>query len=161
MRTLPKRVENAYFQLKKSRIILKNEFDDEAIDHFEKLLNSSLPVTEYEYNIYYLIKDMYYNDKNKFINYINNSNLDSLILYTDNKRIINHFKLIYKLYINWNKDEKKYIVEKYDRLNNTKKIIEDYEEINNDNNDNNDNNENNDNNDNNENAENNEKSENN
>ena len=89
------------------------------------------------------------------------TNLDSLILYTDNKRIINHFKLIYKLYINWNKDEKKYIVEKYDRLNNTKKIIEDYEEINNDNNDNNDNNENNDNNDNNENAENNEKSENN
>ena len=131
MRTVPKRVQNAYFQLKKSRIIVKNEFDNEAIEHFEKILNSSLPVTEYEYNIYYLIKDMYYNDKNKFINYINNSNLECLILYTDNKRIINHFKVIYKLYINWNKDEKKYIVEKYDRLNNTKKIIEEYEEINN------------------------------
>jgi len=129
MRTIPKRIQNAYFQLKKSRLILKEEYDDEAIIHFEKLLNSSLPVSEYENNIYYLIKDMYYNDKNKFINYIKNSNLECLILYTDNKKIINHFNLLYKLYINWNKEEKKYIVEKYDKLNNTNKIINEYNEI--------------------------------
>jgi hypothetical protein len=129
MRTIPKRIQNAYFQLKKSRLITKEEYDDEAIMHFEKILNSSLPISEYENNIYYLIKDMYYNDKNKFITYINNSNLECLILYTDNKRIINHFNLLYKLYINWNKEEKKYIVEKYDKLNNTKKIINEYEEI--------------------------------
>ena len=131
MRTVPKRLQNAYFQLKKSRIVLKNEFDNEAIIHFEKILNSSLPVSDYENNIYYLIKDMYYNDKNKFMNYINNSNLECFILYTDNKRIINHFKLMYKLYINWDKDLKKYIIEKYDKLNNTKKIIDEYSEINN------------------------------
>jgi hypothetical protein len=129
MRTVPKRLQNAYFQLKKSRIVLKNEFDDESISHFENILNSSLPVTEYENNIFYLIKDIYYNDKNKFINYINNSNLECFILYTDNKKIINHFKLIYKLYINWDKELKKYIVEKYDSLNNTKKIIQDLAEI--------------------------------
>ena len=129
MRTIPKRIQNAYFQLKKSRLIVKEEYDDEAIMHFEKLLNSSLPVSEYENNIYYLIKDMYYNDKNKFINYIKNSNLECLILYTDNKKIINHFNLLYKLYINWNKEEKKYIVEKYDKLNNTNKIIHEYNEI--------------------------------
>jgi hypothetical protein len=129
MRTVPKRLQNAYFQLKKSRIVLKNEFDDESISHFENILNSSLPVTEYENNIYYLIKDIYYNDKNKFINYINNSNLECFILYTDNKKIINHFKLLYKLYINWDKELKKYIVEKYDSLNNTKKIIQDLAEI--------------------------------
>ena len=129
MRTIPKRIQNSYFQLKKSRLIVKEEYDDEAIIHFEKLLNSSLPVSEYENNIYYLIKDMYYNDKNKFINYIKNSNLECLILYTDNKKIINHFNLLYKLYINWNKEEKKYIVEKYDKLNNTNKIIHEYNEI--------------------------------
>ena len=129
MRTIPKRIQNSYFQLKKSRLIVKEEYDDEAIMHFEKLLNSSLPVSEYENNIYYLIKDMYYNDKNKFINYIKNSNLECLILYTDNKKIINHFNLLYKLYINWNKEEKKYIVEKYDKLNNTNKIIHEYNEI--------------------------------
>ena len=129
MRTIPKRIQNSYFQLKKSRLIVKEEYDDEAIIHFEKLLNSSLPVSEYENNINYLIKDMYYNDKNKFINYIKNSNLECLILYTDNKKIINHFNLLYKLYINWNKEEKKYIVEKYDKLNNTNKIIHEYNEI--------------------------------
>lgn len=129
MRTVPKRLQNAYFQLKKSRIVLKNEFDDDSISHFENILNSSLPVTEYENNIYYLVKDIYYNDKNKFINYINNSNLECFILYTDNKKIINHFKLIYKLYINWDKELKKYIVEKYDNLNNTKKIIQEFAEI--------------------------------
>jgi hypothetical protein len=130
MRTIPKRLQNAFFQLKKSRLILKNEFDDEAIIHFEKILNSSLPVTEYEHNIYYFIKDMYYSDKYKFMNYISNSNLECFILYSDNKKIINHFKLMYKLYINWDKDLKKYIVEKYDKLNNNKTIIEDYAEIN-------------------------------
>jgi hypothetical protein len=130
MRTIPKRLQNAFFQLKKSRLILKNKFDDDAIIHFEKILNSALPVTEYEHNIYYLIKDMYYADKSKFMNYINNSNLESFILYTDNKKIIAHFKLMYKLYINWDKDLKKYIVEKYDKLNNSKIIIDDYSEIN-------------------------------
>ena len=59
MRTVPKRLQNAYFQLKKSRIVLKNEFDNEAIIHFEKILNSSLPVSDYENNIYYLIKDIF------------------------------------------------------------------------------------------------------
>jgi hypothetical protein len=120
MRTLPKRIENAYFQLKKSRLIVKEQYDNDAIEHFEKLLNSSLPITDYENHIYYFIKDLYYDDKSKFLNYIDNSNLQALILYTNNKNIISHFNLEYKVYINWNKDEKKYIVERYSKkLNRT------------------------------------------
>jgi hypothetical protein len=120
MRTLPKRIENAYFQLKKSRLIAKGQYDNDAISHFEKLLNSSLPITDYENHIYYFVKDLYYDDKSKFLNFINNSNLQSLILYTNNKNIISHFNLEYKVYINWNKDEKKYIVERYSKkLNRT------------------------------------------
>lgn len=114
MRTIPKRVQNAYFQLKKSRLITKNEFDNDSILHFSKLLNSALPSNDYENIIYYLFKDLYYDEKHRFINYINNSNLQCLILYTDNKNIINHFNLSYKLYINWDKLNKVYIVEKYD-----------------------------------------------
>lgn len=115
MRTIPKRIENAYFQLKKSRLFAKNHYDNDAISHFEKLLNSSLPVTDYENHIYYFVKDLYYDDKTKFLNFIENSNLQSLILYTNNKNIINHFELQYKIYINWDKNEKKYIVEKYNK----------------------------------------------
>jgi hypothetical protein len=117
MRTLPKRVQNAYFQLLKSRLISKNHYDNDAINHFEKLLNSSLPQTDYENHIYYFVKDLYYDDKVKFLNYINNSNLQPLILYTNNKNIINHFNLKFKLYINWDKNEKKYIVEKFKKNN--------------------------------------------
>ena len=115
MRTIPKRIENAYFQLKKSRLIAKKHYDNDAVNHFEKLLNSSLPITDYENHIYYFVKDLYYDDKNKFLNFIENSNLQSLILYTNNKNIINHFELQYKIYINWDKNEKKYIVEKYNK----------------------------------------------
>ena len=113
MRTLPKRIQNAYFQLHKSRLIAKNHLDYDAIKHFENILNSALPVNDYEQNIYYFIKDLYYDDPSHFLNFISNSNKQSLILYTNNKNIINHFQLQYKVYINWNSKEKKYIVDLY------------------------------------------------
>lgn len=113
MRTLPKRLQNAYFQLHKSRLIAKGHLDNDAISHFEKILNSSLPSNNYEQNIYYFVKDLYYDDPSKFLNYINNSNLQSLILYTNNKNIISYFNLQYKVYINWNNIDKKYIVQLY------------------------------------------------
>lgn len=113
MRTIPKRLQNAYFQLHKSRLVAKNHLDDDAIKHFENILNSALPVNEYENNIYYFIKDLYYDDPSNFLNFISNSNKQSFILYTNNKNIINHFRLQYKVYINWNSKNKKYIVELY------------------------------------------------
>jgi hypothetical protein len=117
MRTIPKRIQNAYFQLHKSRLISKGHLDDDAVSHFEKILNSALPTTEYEQNIYYFVKDLYYDDPSKFLNYISNSNLQPLILYTNNKNIINYFDLQFKLYINWSTTEKKYIVELYKHKN--------------------------------------------
>ena len=113
MRTIPKRIQNSYFQLHKSRLISKGHLDQDAIAHFEKILNSALPNNTYEENIYYFVKDLYYDDPSKFLNYINNSNLQSLILYTNNKNIINHFNLQYKVYINWNNLDKKYVVKLY------------------------------------------------
>lgn len=117
MRTIPKRIQNAYFQLHKSRLISKGHLDNDAINHFQKILNSSLPVNEYEQNIYYFIKDLYYDNPSKFLQYISNSNLQCLLLYTNNKNIINHFNLQYKVYINWCSKEKLYIVELYSHQN--------------------------------------------
>lgn len=113
MRTVPKRIQNAYFQLHKSRLIMKGHLDSDAVLHFETILNSALPVNDYEHHIYYFIKDLYYDDPSKFLNFISNSNLQPLILYTNNKNIINHFNLQYKLYINWDAQNKKYIVQLY------------------------------------------------
>jgi hypothetical protein len=123
MRTIPKRIQNSYFQLHKSRLLSKGHLDNDAIKHFEKILNSSLPVNDYEQNIYYFVKDLYYDDPSKFLNYINNSNLQCLILYTNNKNIITHFNLQYKVYINWNTAEKKYIVEIYKSKNSSSNTL--------------------------------------
>ncbi len=117
MRTIPKRLQNSYFQLFNSRLISKKHYDNEAIKHFESLLNSSLPTTDYENAIYYFIKEIYYDDRKKFLSFIHNSNLQPFILYTNNKNIINHFELEYKIYINWDKIKKKYKVERYNKHN--------------------------------------------
>lgn len=122
MRTIPKRLQNSYFQLFNSRLISKNQYDLEAISHFEALLNASLPTTDYENSIYYFIKEMYYDDRNKFLNFIQNSNLQPFILYTNNSNIISHFNLQYKIYITWDKKNKKYKVEKFNN-NKLKKPI--------------------------------------
>lgn len=115
MRTIPKRLQNSYFQLFKSRLIAKKQYDNEAIKHFETLLNASLPTTDYENTIYYFIKELYYDNRDAFLTYISNSNKQAFILYTNNKNIIEHFNLQYKIYINWDKTNKKYIVEKYNK----------------------------------------------
>lgn len=113
MRTLPKRVQQSYSQLLKCRLISKKEYDDEAIQYFGKILNSAMPIREYDNIIYYFIKDLFHEDKEKFINYISGNNLQPLILYTDNINIIKHFNLQYKIYINWDSEKNIYIVAKY------------------------------------------------
>jgi hypothetical protein len=114
MKTLPKRLNNAYLQIQQSRLINKNQNDQDAINHFENLLNSSLPQTEYENHIYYFVKDLFHSDNDKFNKYINdNESLKPLILYTNNLFIISHFNLKYKVYISWNKITKKYQATKF------------------------------------------------
>lgn len=113
MRTVPCNLQSNYYKLKKSRLILKNEIDSDSMSYFEVALNKALPKTEYEFNIYYFLKNLYYADKQKFYNFINNSSYECLVLYTDNISIVKHFDLFNKVFIKWNKEEKKYIVSEY------------------------------------------------
>ena len=115
MKTIPKRLYNSYLQLFKSRLIAKKQYDMEAIKHFETLLNASLPTTDYENTIYYFIKELYYDNRESFLKYIKNTNKQAFIIYTNNINIIEHFNLQYKIYINWDKINKKYIVDKYNQ----------------------------------------------
>ena len=113
MRTIPCNLHSNYYKLKKSRLILKNEVDEDSISYFELALNKALPKTEYEFNIYYFLKNLFHSDKQKFYNFINNSSYECLILYTDNISITKHFNLFNKVSIKWNKEEKKYEIYKY------------------------------------------------
>ena len=114
MRTIPVPLQKAYYALKKSRLISKSEIDDDSISFFEHVLNKALPEHEYDYNIYYFVKSLYYNDKSKFYNFINNTKYECLILYTDNVSIVRHFNLMHKLNVCWDKETKKYHCSKYD-----------------------------------------------
>lgn len=108
MRTLPHNLYSSYYKLKKSRLIKDNIVDPDSILYFQNILNSGLPKIESEFVLYYFIKNLFYSDKSKFYNFINNSTFECLVLYTDNLYISNHFNLGSKVYINWNKDTKLY-----------------------------------------------------
>lgn len=114
MRTIPVPLQKSYYALKKSRLIFKGEFDDESIAFFEHVLNKALPDQEYDFNIYYFVKSLYYNDKQKFYNFINNTKYECLLLYTDNVSIVRHFNLMHKLNLSWDKETKRYHCSKYE-----------------------------------------------
>ena len=112
MRTIPHNIQNAYYKLKKSRLVKENIIDSDSLLHFESVLNSGLPKSNDEFVIYYFIKNLFYNDKSKFYNFINNSGFECLVLYTDNLCISNHFNLVSTLYVSCNKDDQLYNIKK-------------------------------------------------
>lgn len=112
MRTIPHNLQNAYYKLKKSKLVKDNILDDESISYFESILNNGLPKTETEFSLYYFIKTLFYNDKLKFYNYINHSSFECFVLYTDNLFISDHFNLKSKVYIGWDKETKLYNIKK-------------------------------------------------
>lgn len=110
MRFKVQRLVNNFYTIKKSRLIDKKEVDEESISYFEHTLNKSISVeTETEKTIYYFVKYMFYQNKNKFYNFIKNSPLEYLVLFTENTFILKHFGLFEKIKLTWDDVEKKYI----------------------------------------------------
>lgn len=125
MRSLPNYLINSYHQLTRSNLVLKKDVSIENIKYFETLLNRSIPpIADKEIRaVYYFNKEKYHSNKNGFIKDISiiNPMYISLILWTDNKQILKHFDLIGDIYLQWDKNTEKYIVEVYDinkRINN-------------------------------------------
>lgn len=136
-RTIPWRLHNAYIKLQKSKIVKNNIINEENIDYFQSILNSCLPKTDEEKNLYYFIKEQYHNNKGKFTRYYLSGEDDycCFLLWTDNRNIMNHMKLQNKIFIKWDNTDKldqKYIVEQFIPQNNTELEIENVikEEIN-------------------------------
>ena len=123
MRTFPNNLRNSYYSLKKSRLYTKGEIDDDALSFFEYMVNKSLPTNELDNNKYYFIKSLFYSDKQKFYNFIDNSPRECLILYTDNVSILRHFNLLKKVNLKWDPEKKKYLCSKF----NTENTIDDIE----------------------------------
>lgn len=118
MRSLPNFLINSYHQLVRSNLVLKKDVSIENIKYFEMLLNRSIPSKDDKEirAVYYFNKEKYHSNKNGFIKDISiiSPMYISLILWTDNKQILKHFDLIGDIYLRWDKQLEKYIVEVYD-----------------------------------------------
>jgi len=112
MRTIPHNLQNAYYNLKKSKLVKDKIVDDNSLNYFESTLNSALPQNENDFILYYFIKNLFYNNKHKFYSFVAYSDYDSLLLYTDNLHIVKRFNVADLIYINWDKDTKLYKVSK-------------------------------------------------
>ena len=80
MRTIPHNLQNAYYKLKKSKLVKENIIDSDSISYFESVLNNGMPKNENDFILFYFIKNLFYNDKSKFYNFINNSGFECLVL---------------------------------------------------------------------------------
>ena len=106
-----KRLMSCYKKISVSRLVLRNETDEESLDYFNNILNETNPKNQDESNIKYCIRKLYLNDKNSFLRCIEKD--PYLILLTDTQAIVMHFKIQYSVFIKWNKIE--YIVELFNK----------------------------------------------
>jgi hypothetical protein len=111
---LPKVLFNSYTQLKKSRVVVKKENDNNAIAYFNNMLNQAQPVSHDDFLIQQFVKNMYNENKRSFLKFIRTvPGLDALILWTDANTIVNEFGLKGVVYIKWTGKDSLYTVSKY------------------------------------------------
>ena len=112
MKYIPNNLSSSYRKIQKSPV-LQGDTSDIEIKRFEDLLNKALPSEHDNYDLFLFIKELFHNNKNKFLKFIENSDYNCFILWTENKTIMNRLNLRKKVYIKWDSENKNYIVERY------------------------------------------------
>ena len=112
MKYIPNNLSTAYRKILKSPI-LQGEVTDAEVTRFEELLNKALPTSQDNYDLFLFVKELFHNNKNKFLKFIENSEYNCFILWTENKTIMNRLNLRKKVYVKWNPETKQYVVERY------------------------------------------------
>ena len=104
--------------IKKSRTVVKKSVDEEALGYLQKVLNKSQPTTPEEIILHKFVKGMYNENKRRFLAFIKGSRLESLILWTESRVIVNYLGLRDLVYIKW-KGEELYLVTPFNKVNGT------------------------------------------
>lgn len=112
MKYIPNNLSSAFRKIQKSPI-MHGEVTDVEVKKFEDLLNKALPSSQEDYTLFLFIKELFHNNKNKFLKFIENSEYSCFIAWTENKCIMNRLNLRGRVYIKWDQENKQYIVEKY------------------------------------------------
>jgi len=125
MRTIPKLLATNYNNLVKSKVVSRNDLSEASIKEFADLLNKcqidfSTEATIdniSERNLYYFIKELYHSNPREFIKFFSLYPFLPLIMWSEARIIMNHFKLREKVYIKWNPRTRLYTAEKFLKKN--------------------------------------------
>jgi hypothetical protein len=96
---LPKELVVGYRLLCNSRLAKRKEIDEDALTHFEKILNNAQPKNPSEITMYNTIQFLFKSDRKRFNEYINTPRLICLILWTEPRAIAYHFHLVNIVYV--------------------------------------------------------------
>lgn len=99
-RSYIERLKWAHGNLMKSRVVTKGESDEDALGFFEHYCNESLPQTPEEVEFRTLVKNMYFTDKTAFGKCVREQPF--LMLLTEARAFVYHFKVQNLIYIRWN-----------------------------------------------------------
>lgn len=110
---LPRSLYVGYNLLKKSRVAVKKENDEEALVYFQNILNEAQPSTPDDILLHKFVKGMYNENKYKFLSFIKNTSHECLVLWTESKAIINYLGLRGVVYVKWTGKETLYSVSQF------------------------------------------------
>ena len=110
---LPSNLLKGYTSIKASSVVTMKNNSEEALLNFQKILNSTHPKTPTEYKLYKFVKDLYYGDMNRFLDYIKGTKFECLVLWTLTQNIVNFLGLRGVIFIKWTGRETLYNVRKY------------------------------------------------
>lgn len=110
---LPKKLFVGYKYLKKSRLVLKNATDSEALSYFQNILNEAQPQTPEEKGLYNFWRGFYNVNRRKVLSLIKSErDYEPLLLWTESRAIVNSLGLKGVVYIKWTQ-ENSYEVTKF------------------------------------------------
>lgn len=109
MESINNRLLTLWERLKASNLVVTKTATPENINEFNKILNMSVPVTQYEHGVQDMLRHLY-TDRKTYFQFIHNGNCAHYILLTSAAPIIGELKLSGVVDITWNSYDKEFIV---------------------------------------------------
>lgn len=121
---LPKTLYVGYNLLKRSRVSVKKENDEDALLYFQNILNDAQPKTPEDFILHRFVNGMYNENKHRFLSFIKNTNFECLVLWTESRSIVNYLGLRGVVYTKWTGKETMYSVTKFQSTNRDENVAD-------------------------------------
>jgi hypothetical protein len=119
---LPGTLYSGYNMLKKSRLVVKKVNDDDALSHFQTILNNSQPKTPEDIILHRFVKGMYNENKQRFLSFIKNTKFECMVLWTESLSIVNYLGLRGVIYAKWTGKDTLYTVTRFQSTDRDEKV---------------------------------------